>query len=108
MAGRPLAVALHAVAEIVEVDELVRLPLCWPRVVGMCTYRRDLLPVINLLPRPEADGPPASRQVPGRGVVMLLRGEHGIWGLQIDRGGAVVVDGPLDDGPPAPAELGEA
>jgi hypothetical protein len=39
---------------------------------------------------------------------MLLRGEHGLWGLQIDRGGTVVVDGPLDDGPPAPAEVGEA
>ena len=88
---RPFALALNAVAEIVEAEELVRLSLCSPVVLGLCAYRRDLLPVIALL-----DGPTAA-PASGRPLVLIVRGEHGSWGLKIDRGGAVVAEGPLDD-----------
>ena len=54
--ARPCAVALHAVAEIVEAEELVPLALCSPRVLGLCTYRHDILPVIAL-----SEGTPAPR-----------------------------------------------
>jgi purine-binding chemotaxis protein CheW len=119
--GRPLAVALHAVAEIVEAEELVRLPLCSPRVLGLCTYRRDLVPVIDLSHPPDASasglgfgfgfgpgsGPgPGSGSVEGRPVVLLLRSEHGTWGIQIDRGGAIVAEGALDDRNTASEEPG--
>src|SRR5947209_1387245 len=90
---RPFAVALQAVAEIVEADELVRVALCSPRVLGLCAYRRDLLPVIDL-----SEGrPAAAAPAEGRPVIMILRGEQGAWGIRIDRGGAVVAEGPLDD-----------
>jgi purine-binding chemotaxis protein CheW len=90
---RPYAVALHAVAEIVEAEELVGLPLCSPRVLGLCAYRRDLLPVIAFSDAPSAT--PATTE--GRPLVMIVRSEHGTWGLRIDRGGAIVAEGPLDD-----------
>src|SRR3954465_10076815 len=91
--AQPFAVALNAVAEIVEAEELVRLVLCSPRVLGLCTYRRDLFPVIAFSEAPSA----APAPVKGRPLVMILRSEHGTWGIQIDRGGAVVAEGPLDD-----------
>ena len=59
--ARPFAVALGAVVEIVEAEELVRLPLCSPQVLGLCTYRRDLLPVIAL-----GEDPRHRRPVPRR------------------------------------------
>jgi hypothetical protein len=90
---RPFAVALHAVAEIVEAEEFVGLALCSPRVLGLCAYRRDLLPVIAFSDASSATPGPAE----GRPVVMILRGEHGSWGIRIDRGGAIVAEGPLDD-----------
>jgi purine-binding chemotaxis protein CheW len=90
---RPFAFALHAVAEIVEADEFVGLALCSPRVLGLCTYRRDLLPVIGFSEgQPAASGPAV-----GRPVVMIVRSEHGTWGIRIDRGGTAVAEGPLDD-----------
>jgi purine-binding chemotaxis protein CheW len=125
--GRPLAVALHAVAEIVEAEELVRLPLCSPRILGLCTYRRDLVPVIDLSHPPDASesglgfgsgsgsglGPGSGSgsgsgpgSVEGRSVVLLLRSEHATWGIQIDRGGAIVAEGALDDRNTASAEAG--
>jgi purine-binding chemotaxis protein CheW len=91
--GRPFAVVLAAVAEVVEAEQLVRLPLCSPRVLGLCTYRRDLLPVIALGPAPAVPTNVAHRQH----VVLILRSEHGSWGIQVDRGGATVAQGPMDE-----------
>ena len=90
---QPFAVALSAVAEIVEAEELVRLPLCSPRVRGLCTYRRDLLPVIALGRTPAVAAAPGA----GRLVVLILRSEHGCWGIQIDRGVTIVAAGSLDE-----------
>jgi purine-binding chemotaxis protein CheW len=102
--ARPYAVALHAVAEIVESERLVRLPLGPPRVLGLCTYRRDLVPVISF-DEPSADATVAEA---GRPVVLILRGEHGTWGLKIDRGGTLVAEGPLEDCGTASASPGGA
>ena len=97
--AQPFAVALGAVAEIVEAEVLVRLPLCSPQVLGLCTYRRELLPVIALGQGPTA----APGRVEGRHVVVILRGEHGMWGITIDRGVVIVAEGPLDEQVPLPA-----
>jgi len=96
---QPFAVALSAVAEIVEAEALVRLPLCSPQVLGLCTYRRELLPVIEL-----SKGPPATPgPLEGRPVVLILRSEHGMWGIKIDRGVVIVAEVPLDEPGPLPA-----
>jgi chemotaxis signal transduction protein len=100
--GRPFAVALQAVAEIVEAEELVGLALCSPRMLGLCPYRRDLLPVLALSEAPAATPVPAE----GRPMVMILRGEQGTWGIRIDRGGTIVAEGPLDDRGAAAVGLG--
>src|SRR5271154_934231 len=84
--AQPFAVALSAVVEIVEAEELVRLPLCSPQVLGLCTYRRDLLPVIAL--GQDRDTAPAPGE--GRPVVLILRSEHGTWGIKIDRDVVIV------------------
>jgi purine-binding chemotaxis protein CheW len=86
-------VALAAVAEVVEAEQLVRLPLCSPRVLGLCTYRRDLLPVIALGHAPAA----ARNTADARPVVLILRSEHGSWGVQVDRGVTIVAQGPMDE-----------
>lgn len=91
IATQPFAVALGAVAEIVEVEELVRLPLCSPWVLGLCAYRRDLLPVVAL------GRETAATTDQGRPVVLIVRSEQGTWGIQIDRGGASVAEGPLNE-----------
>ena len=92
--GWPCAFAVHAVAEIVEAEQLVRLPLGSPKVLGLCAYRRDLLPVISLSDTPVNHG----KCEEGHPVVLILRSEHGFWGIRIDRGGAIVADGPPDEG----------
>jgi purine-binding chemotaxis protein CheW len=97
--GRLFAVALTAVAEVVEAEHLVRLPLCSSQVLGVCTYRRDLLPVIALGHSPTA----ATGTAAGRPMVLILRTEHGSWGIQIDRGLALVTQGPLDETGTLPA-----
>jgi chemotaxis signal transduction protein len=101
--GRPCAFALHAVAEIVEAEQLVRLPIGSPKVLGLCTYHRDLVPVIALSDTP----PDRLKPVEGHPVVLILRAEHGPWGIRIDRRGAIVADGPLDeDASPSEAPAG--
>lgn len=92
---RPFAVALNAVAEIVEAEALVRLALCPPRVLGLCAYRRDLLPVIALFDRPTAPRPPGKGDE--RALILILHGAHGSWGIRIDRGGADVAEGTLEE-----------
>ena len=93
---RPLAVALEAVAEVVELDRMVPIPLCPPRVLGLCALRRDVVPIVRL---DEGDDDPA-----GDYVALLLRTEQGDWGIRIGRGGVAVVDDGHDyrDGPANP------
>jgi purine-binding chemotaxis protein CheW len=75
------------VAEVVEPERLVDLPLRSPGVLGLCTLRREVLPVIDL----EETGSevPASAS-PTRRLVLVLRTSHGAWGVRIDPEGTVV------------------
>ena len=106
--SRAYAIGLAAVAEIIEADGLVRLPLSPSCVLGYCTFRRDVVPVVRL-----ADGASgADSEADARLTIMILRTEQGTWGVKIERGGAVVVEAPLDDTtvltavPAGPAFLG--
>ncbi len=91
--GRSWALAPEAVAEVVAADNLVALPLGWPGLRGLCVYRRELLPILDLdaSPCPE----PASTAREGRepATVLILRSDQGAWGLRIERGGVTVAEG---------------
>ncbi len=90
---RAYAIGLEAVAEIIEAGGLVRLPLSPPCVLGLCTFRRDVVPVVRLVEEPaDAPGGDDARQ-----TILILRTEQGTWGVKIERGGTVVVESPLDD-----------
>src|SRR5262245_21946480 len=39
----PMAIAVESVAEVVETDRLIRLAWSPPRVVGMCSYHREVV-----------------------------------------------------------------
>jgi purine-binding chemotaxis protein CheW len=93
--ARPYAVGLESVAEVVEVEGLVRLPLGSKRVLGLCVFHRDVVPVIAL---DAATGTAAGLPHPDpRPLVLILRSEAGIWALRIDRGGTIVAEAPLED-----------
>ncbi|MFO0954519.1 MAG: chemotaxis protein CheW [Isosphaeraceae bacterium] len=83
------AIGLEAVAEVVEVDRLVRLPHCPPRVVGMCSLRREVLPVVALS---RAEGEEAK----GPHLMLILRSGQGPWALEISQEGTSVVEEPLE------------
>ena len=100
--ARPYAVRLDAVAEIVAAEGLVRLPMCPPRILGLFTLRRDLVPVLRMAEGPDED---AGRDT--RMVVLILRTEGGVWGIRVDRGTTVGVEEThIGPGEPPPAEGG--
>ncbi|AGA27692.1 chemotaxis protein CheW [Singulisphaera acidiphila] len=88
--SRPFAVALEAVAEVVQADRLIRLAHCPPQILGLCTVRRDIVPVLSL--NPGASGVEPETSV----VVLVLRSDQGMWGIRIDREGTAVSDGVLN------------
>ncbi len=93
---RPFAIGVDAVAEVVEADRLVRLSLCPPQILGLCTVRRDIVPVLSLNVSPAvavADAPDAEN----RAVVLIVHSEQGAWGIRVDREGTVVADGVLEE-----------
>jgi chemotaxis signal transduction protein len=98
--SRPLGVVLEVVAEVMEAGRLVWLPLCPRQVVGLCTYRSKIVPVI----RPSDPDRPPAYGLGGDGrerAVMILRTGNGLWGLSIDRGGVsveVARESPADGG----------
>jgi chemotaxis signal transduction protein len=108
--ARPYAVRVDAVVEIVDVDGLVRLPLSPPRVMGLFTLRRDVVPVLRMAEVQDDDpGGPDTRR-----VVLILRTEGDVWGIPVDRGTTVGVEethidpgGPdsTGDGPGAPRTI---
>lgn len=90
--GRPFAVALEAVAEVIEVDRLVPLPQSPPGVLGLCALRREVVPVV------EPAGPGAAGDGrPGPCLVLILRTAQGVWGLRAAPGSVAVAEGRLDD-----------
>lgn len=88
--SRPFAVALEAVAEVVQADRLIRLAHCPPQILGLCTVRRDIVPVLSLNPGALGTEPETSI------VVLVLRSDQGMWGIRIDREGTAVNDGVLN------------
>ncbi len=86
---RYFAVDLKSVVEVIETDVLVRLPQSPKCILGLCTFRRDVIPVVRLA----EELPEEPRQ--GRRVVLILRTEHGTWGVDIDRSGTLVTESSL-------------
>jgi purine-binding chemotaxis protein CheW len=79
------------VAEVVQADRLIRLAHCPPQILGLCTVRRDIVPVLSL--NPGASGAELDPETPV--VVLVLRSDQGMWGVRIDREGTAVSDGVL-------------
>lgn len=96
-ARRAYAVGLEVVAEVVEVDRLVRLPHGPSQVLGLCTLRREVVPVVRLGP----DGP-SRTPGPGAGLVLVLRTSRDTWAVPIGGEGTAVVEGPLETTCPNP------
>jgi len=97
----PMAVSVESVAEVLETDTLVRLAWSPPRVIGMCPYHREVVPVVVLESleggaqedllngRHQAPATDTALAKPGiddraRCVVLILRTEHGAWGIRVD------------------------
>jgi hypothetical protein len=95
---RAYAVGLESVEEVVELERLVRLPHSPPRVLGLCTLRREVLPVIGL---DRDDG--ASPEPTGMRPVLILRTSRGTWAVQVAGEGTAVGEGALE-GPCPPPE----
>ena len=99
------AVGLESVAEVVEVGRLVRLPHSPPRVLGLCSLRRELIPVIGLNdPRP--DPLAAQSAAPAGRLVLILRTGRGTWAVQINDEGTIVAEEGLDESTETPTPLG--
>lgn len=92
--ARTYAVDLKAVVEVIETEELVRLPRSPAVILGLCTFRRDVVPVVRLSDK--ADGEAGGH---GRINVLILRTEQGLWGLRIDRSGTAVTEDVLHEEP---------
>ena len=92
--SRPLAVAVENVAEVLELDTLVRISLCPPQIAGLCPYHRQVVPVAALPGGSSPLVPEALESRPsgkaGRESVVILQTDQGVWGLKIDRGGTII------------------
>jgi chemotaxis signal transduction protein len=105
----PMAVSVESVVAVLETESLV--PLVWspPQVVGLCTYHREIVPVISIGPigsgaradresgvdsRPAAGAVTSAARKGGeekaRCVVLILRTEDDAWGLRIDHLGTFI------------------
>ena len=97
----PMAVPAEVVAEVLETESLVRLAWSPPQVVGLCPCHRDVIPVVRLAPLPlgmGADGPIGPDRTTladaageehdvddrTRCILLILKTEHGTWGIQGD------------------------
>ena len=92
--ARSYAVDLKSVVEVIETEGLVRLPHGPSGVLGLCAFRRDVIPVVRL-----DSGPDRETTAHGRTDVLILRTEQGCWGLRIDRSGTAVIEDYLEEDP---------
>ena len=99
------AFGLESVAEAVEVECLVRLPQSPPRVLGMCTLRREVIPVIGL---DRHDAELTLYAAASKVLVLILRSAHGTWAVRINAEGTVVAEEPLEESAPAGDSAGLA
>lgn len=87
------ALGLEAVAEVVEVERLIRLPHSPPLVLGLCALRREMIPVIGLNDAMNVEASSAG----GKHSVLILRTTKGTWGLRINPEGTIVAQEGLDE-----------
>jgi hypothetical protein len=97
----PMAVPAESVAGVLDIDRLVRLAWSPPQVAGLCPYRREVVPVVRLDSSSRSMGadpssgpdPPAGADPPGerhglddraRCILLILKTEHGAWGIRSD------------------------
>jgi chemotaxis signal transduction protein len=97
----PMAVSVESVAEVLETDTIVRLAWNPPQVIGMCSYHRQVIPLVvlgalshnvgeDLCGNPDhavaasSAGKRTGLALRTRCVVLILRTEHGAWGLPVD------------------------
>jgi hypothetical protein len=85
--GRPWAIDLDAVVEVVDGADLVRVPLGPPQVIGLFAFRREVVPVVDLFATAGGGDPPTS-------AILMVHTDRGLWGLRIDRQGVSVAEGP--------------
>jgi purine-binding chemotaxis protein CheW len=93
-------VALEAVAEVVEVERLVGLPQSPPQVLGLCTLRRDVIPVIEL---DRSAGAGNTQAAGSRLTVLVLKTGRGRWAFPVDSQGTTVAEDELGEPPAASA-----
>jgi purine-binding chemotaxis protein CheW len=94
-----LAIPLDRVGEVVAVDRLVPVPLSPPELLGLCTIRREVIPVVRL----NCDDGQATAQATRAATVLTVRTEqHRLWGIGIHRDGITVFDETItEEGTPA-------
>jgi chemotaxis signal transduction protein len=97
----PMAVPAESVAEVLDVDRLVRLAWSPPQVAGLCPFHREVIPVIRLAAsthdtRVDSSGesdPPAGTHPSGerqdrddraRRILLILKADRGSWGIRSD------------------------
>ena len=89
--SQPFAVALASVAEIAEVETLVRVGLCPPLIAGLCPFHRQVVPVVTIGRDPSRTAPLSPEQCGFAGIskeiVLILQTGQGNWGILIDREG---------------------
>ena len=90
--ARHFALPLEAVGEIVEAEGMVPFPASPARVLGLCPYRRDIVPIVALGDK-LIDRSPA---VASSSVILIARAEQGLWGFPIDREGTLTTNEPFD------------
>lgn len=78
------ALPVAALGGVIETGDLVRMPLAPARVVGLCSHRRQALPVFQL----EGSTPVCTAS----SAVLLVRSDQGTWGLRADREGVAVIE----------------
>ncbi len=88
------AVRLETVAEVVEVERLVRVPLAPPKIVGLCTLRRDVIPVVEL---GDSANEPSADHFRTKTIILLLRTTRGIWGVRVNAEGTMVTEENMDE-----------
>lgn len=97
----PMAVPAESVAEVLEIDRLVRLAWSPPQVDGLCSFRREVVPVVRLASSPRGaagdrpggpdtttiteplDGTPHDED-PARSILLILKAARGAWGVRSD------------------------
>ncbi len=108
-ATKPLAVAVGDVAEIVEIDSLVRISLCPPGIMGLCPYHREVVPVVVLGRGRSRSDPATAEKCMANGsldTVLIMETEEGLWGVKIDRDGTVITSARLSRHEPKDGEDG--